>query len=336
MIRQPHSFEISASVFQKPPGPDLTSGSVFADGGAAIRKSSDAPGQSDDTAFFRYLTVSEEAERWGFHVTDVGYSKIGADMPYPPFKHPESYTLNQETGRILAEHQLMYITRGRGTFWSEASGELEVVAGCAFFLFPGVRHRYRPHRENGWDEQWVGFAGDHAARLMSEFFDPANPQIQIGIQPELHSLMLEMCGLARMEVFGFRRIIAAQAMECLARVQVLSGKRSYRTPDQEDLIRRACVTINGAVDRVFDFEKFAAENGMCYTSFRKLFKEITGLAPGQYLLEMRLRKAQVLLTNTNLPIHTVAEESGFENSFYFSRFFKKRTGLPPLRYRKQR
>ena len=65
------------------------------------------------------------------------------------------------------------------------------------------------------------------------------------------------------------------------------------------------------------------------------FKEHTGLAPNQYLLEVRIRKARELLTNTTLTVTAIAEETGFKSSFYFSRFFKKRAGLSPRQYREK-
>jgi AraC-like DNA-binding protein len=287
-------------------------------------------------AFFRYITVPEEAKRWGLHVTDLGYTKVPSGVPYPPFKHPESYTLQKEMGRVLPEYQVIYITRGGGTFWSESSGEITIKAGSVFFLFPGIRHRYRPKSQTGWDEHWVGFSGDHADRLMQTFFDPIQPVCEVGIAPDLHSLFNQVCELTRHESFGFRPIIAAKTTEILAHVHtIISGGAVLRSPKHDELIRKACCQINDTVERPFDFKAYAAENGISYTSFRRLFKAHTSLAPNQYLLEMRLRKAQRLLINTTLPIQVIAEECGFENSFYFSRFFKQRTRLAPLHYRKQ-
>jgi AraC-like DNA-binding protein len=287
-------------------------------------------------AFFRYITVPEEAKCWGLHVTDLGYTKVPSGVVYPPFKHPESYTLQQQAGRVLPEYQVISITRGGGTFWSESSGEITIEVGNVFFLFPGIRHRYRPDSQTGWDEQWVGFSGDHADRLMQTFFDPAHPVCHVGLDPDLHRLFNQICELTRHEGFGFRPIIAAKTVEILARVHVLiSGGAVGRSPDDDALIRKACCQINDAVERAFDFKAYASKNGISYTSFRRLFKAHTGLAPNQYLLEMRLRKAQRLLINTTLSIQIIAGECGFENSFYFSRFFKQRTGMAPLHYRKQ-
>ncbi len=304
--------------------------------GYDFNMSSDATTPPGESAFFRYITVPEEAKRWGLYVTNLGYTKVPGGVPYPPFKHPESYTLQQETGRILPEYQVIYITRGSGMFWSEPSGEITIEAGSVFFLFPGIRHRYRPNLNTGWDEQWVGFSGAHAVRTMQTFFDPVQPVCQVGMAPDLHSLFNQICELTQHEGFGFRPVIAAKTVEILARVQaIISGGAVPRSPEDDALVRKACCRINDAVERAFDFKVFAAENGISYTAFRRLFKAHTSLAPNQYLLEMRLRKAQRLLINTSLPIKVVARECGFENSFYFSRFFKQRTRLAPLHYRKQ-
>lgn len=65
-----------------------------------------------------------------------------------------------------------------------------------------------------------------------------------------------------------------------------------------------------------------------------VFKEIMGLAPKQYMQDLRHKKAVDLLQDTNLSISEVAEQCGFCDQFEFSRQFKKKWGSPPLAYRK--
>ncbi len=285
-------------------------------------------------AFNRYIPASDEAKRWGLSITDLGFTQIPAGKEYPPGEHPDSYEFNSSSGRILAEYQIVYITRGEGSFWSEASGDQPIKAGSAFFLFPGIRHRYQPNSQTGWDEHWIGFAGDHADRLMNEFFDHKQPVIQLGMNSDLSGLFADVCDLTRHEGFGFRQIIAAKTIEILARVQTLSQGETLRSPHNERLLRETCCVLNDAPGQKFDFNKHATDNGISYSSFRRLFKQHTGLSPNQYLLEIRIRKAQSLLTNTSLSVQRISEETGFDSSFYFSRFFKQRTSLSPLNYRK--
>ena len=285
-------------------------------------------------AFNRYIPTSDEAKRWGLSIADLGFTQIPTGSAYPPGNHPDNYEFNPNYGRVLREYQIVYITRGEGSFWSEASGDQPIKAGCAFILFPGIRHRYQPNPQTGWDEHWIGFSGDHADRLMNAFFDPQQPVIQLGMNSDLSSLFSDVSDLTRHEGFGFRQIVAAKTIEILARIQTLAQGKTLRSPRNEKLLREICCLLNDTPGQKFDFEDYAAQNGISYSSFRRLFKQHTGLSPKQYLLDIRMRKTQSLLTNTALSVQRISEETGFESSFYFSRFFKRRTGLSPSNYRK--
>ncbi|MFA7372098.1 MAG: AraC family transcriptional regulator [bacterium] len=64
-----------------------------------------------------------------------------------------------------------------------------------------------------------------------------------------------------------------------------------------------------------------------------LFKRITGTSVVSYINSIRVEKAKELLNDSKLRINDVAERVGFEDTYYFSRIFKKLEGLSPLHYR---
>ncbi|MCM3635049.1 helix-turn-helix domain-containing protein [Paenibacillus camelliae] len=66
----------------------------------------------------------------------------------------------------------------------------------------------------------------------------------------------------------------------------------------------------------------------------KRFKEEYQTTIMNYLSQLRMDKACSLLVHTDLTIHEVAEESGFEELNYFSKVFKKHIGMTPTAYRK--
>ncbi len=80
-------------------------------------------------------------------------------------------------------------------------------------------------------------------------------------------------------------------------------------------------------------EKVAERIGISYSLFRRIFKENMGTSPAQYQMDIRLKKAQELLTTTNYSIAKIAEMLGFSDTAQFSTFFRKRQNVTPREYR---
>ena len=88
------------------------------------------------------------------------------------------------------------------------------------------------------------------------------------------------------------------------------------------------------IDKKINLKHMAFELGIGYSWFRRMFRHYTGLAPAQYFLELKLNKAKDLLVSTSLPIKEISLITGFDSQFYFSKFFKKRMGISPMKLRK--
>lgn len=69
--------------------------------------------------------------------------------------------------------------------------------------------------------------------------------------------------------------------------------------------------------------------------FSRLFKTFTGQRPVSYILEKRIERAQYLLATSRLAYSDIATQTGFDNLSYFSKSFKKLTGMSPSAYKKQ-
>ena len=65
----------------------------------------------------------------------------------------------------------------------------------------------------------------------------------------------------------------------------------------------------------------------------RLFKKETGVAFNEYCMQMRLKKAEALLVDSNEKIIDIAMECGFDNISYFNRVFQKKHGISPKAYR---
>lgn len=68
-------------------------------------------------------------------------------------------------------------------------------------------------------------------------------------------------------------------------------------------------------------------------SLQRVFKAQLAIGPIDYLIQIRIQKAQELLRQTNMGLKEVAEAVGYTDSYYFSRIFKKYTGASPSAFK---
>lgn len=107
------------------------------------------------------------------------------------------------------------------------------------------------------------------------------------------------------------------------------GRREPRILEAMDMIRRE------ASDGL-TVAKLASRFPGTRRLFEVRFREAAGHSALDEILNVRMARAIELLTNTDMPIEAVANFSGFKTKWEFWHFFRKRTGVPPTRFRKDR
>ena len=69
--------------------------------------------------------------------------------------------------------------------------------------------------------------------------------------------------------------------------------------------------------------------------FHTNFTAAVGISPHDYLIRYRIDASKRMLWDTTIGMDVIAEKCGFTNQQYFSKIFKKQTGLTPGQYRKE-
>ena len=290
---------------------------------------------NEQGADFKYLITNERDKLFGLCVNAVGFQSIKAGSAYPPRIHPEEYYFTTQKGRTLHEYQLVYITKGKGTFSSESTPEQEVSKGQLLVLFPDEWHTYAPSTKTGWNEYYIGFEGEIANMLMQENFLTKEKQVlDIGINEELVSLFRRALEIAEADRTASQQYLSGIAMHIIGCLLSITQNKLYEEMDNAaQKIESAKIIMQENISKEIDAEELSAKLGLSYSWFRKVFKEYTGYSPAKYFQELKLRKAKQLLIESPLTIKEICYQLNYTSTEHFFTVFKKQTGYTPTEYR---
>lgn len=101
----------------------------------------------------------------------------------------------------------------------------------------------------------------------------------------------------------------------------------------DPIVSAAISYINSHFHEKINLAELAAHHYLSYVQFSRRFKRITGTTLQNYVAGLRLKKAQLLLSETELSVKQIAQDCGFSSEYYFCNFFRTHCQLPPTHYR---
>ncbi len=222
-----------------------------------------------------------------------------------------------------------YVLSGSAQLILHDGREIALHPGSFFQLHPEITQALYVDNNSDWRECSLSIYRDsyqrllaiHSVRLLSDVF-------QIGIQPEIISAYKDCHDLfGREEAVNTNQAVHA-VLHCLRLIyQAIDHLRN-----KDDFLTQAKYILTNEMSSRKSLQAIASEMDMNYHAFRRRFKDLCDVSPGDWQIQQRIRRAQTLITE--MSIEDVAEELGYADRFIFSRQFKKVTGLSPKDYRK--
>jgi AraC family transcriptional regulator len=128
------------------------------------------------------------------------------------------------------------------------------------------------------------------------------------------------------------------ALEGLALELLAACARERRRPDRDGSgwLRRAEERLRASFREPPGLEALAAEAGVHPVNFVRAFRARFGAPPGDYVRGLKVEWAARVLASTARPLAEIALAAGFADQSHFTRVFRRRTGVTPARYRRDR
>lgn len=233
-----------------------------------------------------------------------------------------NYSVNRENyNSILA----LYVISGNITL---VQNEIEFTARQNEMLIVDC---YKPHQyfANGNAHTlWVHFDGANSKIWFDEIVSRFTQKIKCTHRLGEHISSIIKCIKSNANEFDVSNEI--YSLLC----SISKGNEQKYENSKSDYIETAKRFIISNYTQDLTVEQIAESVNMSVSFFSKLFKESTGFSPYDYLLSVRLDKAKELLQKTDDSVQNIAFKTGFNSTSNFIYFFKKATGLSPLKFRK--
>ena len=243
------------------------------------------------------------------------------------------YPLLRSRGRV--DYHLLYVTQGE-CILIEDNNEIILKQGEIKLYKPYERQHYRfspPFTQS----YWLHFVGIGVEEIMKRLNLWTKSIYNIGINENIIRLFDDIIRETTLKKHCYQSICEGKLLELLGYIsRIASSEPGINSSDKSGLIYSAIEQMREEPLKKADTCKVAAMLGLSRGRFEHLFKEVTGLPPHKYQTKLRLDRSRYLLKNTQLNISEIAFMTGFSDSLYFSRIFKKTFGCPPTKYRESK
>ncbi len=238
------------------------------------------------------------------------------------------------SNRLVLDSKLYWVAKGSGMLRMDHQN-FRLAPGKIYFLPGGTVQSFGT--EDGLSLHWLHFRcaliNSISINRCFEFKNELPEEKIPDIEARLRNIREEHARFIKSRHPGALLSAHGQLLSLLACFIRSAAEREYGKDFER--LKKAVRFIDEHINEAIRVEELAVLCGLERTYFSTLFKKTLNCSPQAFINHRRIQFIAPYLSQPHLLIEEIAEKSGFPDVYYFSRFFKKNTGLSPTEYRKK-
>lgn len=240
-------------------------------------------------------------------------------------------------GPMVRNHFMIFVFMdGRGIFRNDQK-EFQVTKGDCFVIFPGENIYFEADQIDPYTAAHLALNGSKVIEYMKNAgFSTENPlrhlhdisQYEKYIDEILKRSQLTLANSMKRNAYAV--FFISDLLEDYKTYSLAGSSYDYTT---SIYVKYTTDYLSAHYQEEVKIGKLADALGISRNYLSICFKNEIGVSPHDYLTNLRIDHASHLLKNTSLSVAAIASEVGYEDTFAFSRIFKKKVGISPRQYR---
>lgn len=233
--------------------------------------------------------------------------------------------------RNYASYLLLYTYEGSGSITYE--GQTYPLECGDVFLIDCMKEHYYCTTGDFWTHSDLHFFGGNASFIYNEFFQNQVPVFHLSSREEHQKILENILFFHTSASFHREMLVSTKIEELLLYILThnLTHESSRKIPDS---IHHLLEYIESNFSNPITLEDLSAFSNISKYHLCREFKKYTAFSPMEYLTELRLSKAKLLLMNTTIPSYKIGMLVGIPNEANFIRLFKNKNAMTPGDFRK--
>ncbi len=220
-----------------------------------------------------------------------------------------------------------FIYKGKG--FLEINGQsFRPGENSVYILHKHSDHKYWPDKKDPWEKIFFVVNGEFMEYLFRlyqldrSFFIPDCPQLKKYFD-EMMQLRRGVGELHRQASVIFHRLLEESYV-------LLHGSPNTCIPLEVLELKNY---LDESIGRKFNLDRYCQERERSCGNMIRQFKRHYGASPYDYLMQKRVEEARLMLRHTAFSVKEIASRLKFSDQYYFSNYFKRKTGLSPQKFK---
>ncbi|GGH37325.1 AraC family transcriptional regulator [Paenibacillus segetis] len=237
----------------------------------------------------------------------------------------------QRVDAIFNDWAFVVITEGTGYYQVNDGMRQRVEAGTWFCLFPGAVFNYGPDDNGYWDEYYFTVQGERVNEWLENWLSSPALTHKATVDGALFHKM-EMMFMFIESGVPSNLDRASMMLESFL-YELVAGSDGKEEGAPKTFVLKVIEDISKSLYLPLEPEEMANKHHISLSTLRRIIHEYSGYPLNEFIHRLKAAEARNILLNTEMTVKEIGELLGYKDTFYFSRVFKKITGVSPKSYR---